>query len=284
MTVLGDKLQHALTQKREDVRNFEWKEKAQFVNGEKVHRTIKMIDASPEDLQRYYDQCESMLYNDSKDHPGRYIVVLTIKDQRIKCNAELLLRWLESENNTPRYSLMTTLRSALDFNPDLNPKRTPISNLMSGLPEEFQDIPTNIVMDACLDRLGKFDKSKLTFPFILSQGIWFTSEEKKDLSERDENGDKRDKLDVVRERLNLNKNVKLYITPKGLSYSQFRAMVKLKNKKYTDLTTEQLLTLRNIMLFALEEKVSYQIKQWEERKEQILKVAAERNIEINTDW
>ena len=50
-------------------------------------------------------------------------------------------------------------------------------------------------------------------------------------------------------------------------------MVNLKSKKYSHLTTEQLLTLRKRILFALVADVKYHISQWETRMRQIEKVA-----------
>ena len=52
-----------------------------------------------------------------------------------------------------------------------------------------------------------------------------------------------------------------------------RAMITLRpNKKYVDLTTLQLETLRNRILFSLEETVSKHIIAWEERMLQIEQV------------
>ena len=95
----------------------------------------------------------------------------------------------------------------------------------------------------------------------------------KDLTEKDENGNIRDRLEVVRERLNLKSTTNLYVNSRGLTYGQLRAMINLKSKKYFDLTTEQLTTLRDKVLFLLEEEVKYHIEQWETRMGQIEKVA-----------
>ena len=65
-----------------------------------------------------------------------------------------------------------------------------------------------------------------------------------------------DALYIDRQLVERLKDCLLY-TSKGLSYSALRSMVNLKSKKYSDLTTEQLLTLRNRILFALEADVKY---------------------------
>ena len=140
---------------------------------------------------------------------------------------------------------------------------------MNNCPEEFKDIPTELVREGCLDRLGKFNKQHITLTFILKQGLWFTAQESKDLVEKDSDGQLRDKLVVSRERLGLKPTAPIYITPKGLNYTQLRAMVNLKSKKYTELTTDQLKVLRNRILYSLAEEVKFHISQWETRKEQI---------------
>ena len=60
-----------------------------------------------------------------------------------------------------------------------------------------------------------------------------------------------------------------------------RAMLNLKpNKKYMDLTTDQLQTLRNKLLFNLEDSVYKHISSWETRMEQIEKVAEHQEFTL----
>ena len=75
-------------------------------------------------------------------------------------------------------------------------------------------------------------------------------------------------------------SVKLTIKPTGLSFNELRAMVNLKSKKYSELTTDQLTTLRNKVLFKLEDEVMYHIKQWEERIRQIKLVAESKGMTL----
>jgi hypothetical protein len=124
------------------------------------------------------------------------------------------------------------------------------------------------------------NKQHITLTFILKQGLWFTTAESKDLTELDINGKIRNKLDVVKERLGLRPDTNILINPKGLTYSQLRAMINLTSKKYTDLTTEQLQTLRNRILFASEENIRLHISQWERRINQINEVAKYKEFTI----
>ena len=58
-------------------------------------------------------------------------------------------------------------------------------------------------------------------------------------------------------------------------------MTTLRSKKYSDLTTPQLETLRNRILFSLADDCEFHIKQWETRMKQIKMVADARGIVIS---
>ena len=89
------------------------------------------------------------------------------------------------------------------------------------------------------------------------------------------------KLDVIRERLNIKDVERLSINSKGLNFTELRAMLSLRpNKKYRELTTMQLETLRNRILFILEETVSKHIDAWQIRMAQLEKVAKYNNFKI----
>lgn len=281
--MLGDKLREAFDKKNKDIKSFVWKGKKEEVNGILMQKEQKLIDASEAELRSYYEHCNSMLYNNDKDNPGRYPLLEIIKDQRMKCNIELFLRWLSIEKDMPRYRFMESMRGFMDTNreniPDIG--KHPISIAVKGCPQEFQEIPIDFILDGCLDKLGRFNKQHITLTFILKQGIWFTDADKKELTERDAKGAIKDRKQVVKERLGLDKpNINLYVTPKGLNWPQLRAMVGLKSKKYSELTTDQLEVLRNRILFSLEDEVRYHIDQWETRKDQIKQVCEHKGYTL----
>lgn len=265
-----------------NVNSFVWKGRKQEVNGVLVQEEKRLIDCTEQELRDFYAHCESMLYNTNKDYPGRYVLLDIIKDQRQRCNAELLLRWLEQEKGMPRFKFLEALVSFLEINKDdINPKEYPIEGAVGGCPAEFEGIPCEVVREGCLDRLGKFNKQHITLTFILKQGLWFTAQESKDLVEKDpKTGQIRDKIEVAKERLGLKPTSTLYVTPKGLSFSQLRSMVNLKSKKYTELTTDQLRLLRNKILYSLEDEVKFHISQWETRKNQIKMVCDAKGFTI----
>ena len=296
MGILGEKIVAAQEAKSNDINTFVWKGPKSEVNGKLVHEEIMLKDASEVQLREFYKHCVSMLFSKDKENPGRYTLLSIIKEQRDKCNAELYVRWLENKykkdipnprKEYPRYLYQQDIRTILTNNRETFDKdkldQYPIEQITNGVPTEFRDVTIALAQDACLGTLGDFNKKHLSLNFITKLGLWFTPAEMKDLTEKDENGKTRDRLDVIRERHGLKPVIRLYINPKGLTYTELRAMLNLKSKsrKYSDLTTDQLVTLRDRVLFFFEEEVEEHIKQWEERKSQILKVAEARGIDMN---
>ena len=268
--MMKEKLVAAIAKKNNDVNTFVWKGRKIEVNEQYVQEEKKLMDCSEQELKSFYNHCESMLYNDTKEYPGRYVLLNIIKDQRERCNTELFLRWLEQDKGIPRFTFLPSLRAFLDNNTDIDPKETFISEALVGdCPAEFARLPIELVLEGCLDKLGKFVKQHITPAFIFRQGLWFTQQESKELTEKTDKGEYREKAEVAKERLGLKSTVNLYMTPKGLSFTQLRAMVNLKSKKYSELTSIQLETLRNRILFSLEDEIKFHINQWETRKNQI---------------
>lgn len=277
----------AIEAKNNDVKTFVWKF-ARKADG--TQEEIKLIDASPEQLRDFYKHCKSMLYSEDKLNPGRYVLLNIIEEQRRKCNVELFLRKLESgaicpDNKPyPRHLYVQDLRNYMnehknDF-PSSELKNIPISAYPGDLPREFERISIDEVLNGGLDQLGFFDNKHITFSFILNLGIYLTPSEMKELDEKDENGNPKRKPEIVKERLGINPNVRLTIKPTGLNFSELKAMINLKSKKYSELTTDQLVVLRNKVLFKLENEVLFHIDQWEERIRQIELVAKDRDITL----
>lgn len=296
MGVLGDKLAQAFEEKRKqkeaeknNINNFVWKG-PKDVNRNQTE--IKLIDATPEQLKDFYKHCLSMLYSKDSKNPGRYVLKDIVNDQINKCNTELFLRWLENKYLPtdrlpyPRYLVCKDLREVLDKHKDTfgpNWRATlKASEIYSGAPEEFRDVLIDNVLDGCLYRSGIFDKKHLSLNFLTKLGVWFTNSELIDLTEKDpKTGKNRDRLDVIKERLGLKSNTKISINRgRGLTYTEFRAMLTLKSKKYSDLTNDQLLTLRNKVLYQFIDEINYHINQWEERIEQLEKVANTKGFSL----
>lgn len=284
---MKEKLMEAIEAKNNDTKSFVWK-LARKSDG--TQEEIRLVDATNDQLIQFYNHCMSMLYSTDKLNPGRYVLLDIIAEQRRKCNVELFLRKLESgsicsDNRPyPRHLYMQDIRSYMnshkeDF-PSSELKNISISSISGGLPREFGRISIDEVLNGCLDQLGYFDNKHITFSFILNMGVYLTPSEMREFDEKDKDGNTRKKPEVIKERLGLKPSVELIVKPTGLNFSELRAMINLKSKKYSELTTDQLTVLRNKVLFRLENEVLFHIEQWEERVRQIKLVADERGLSI----
>ena len=282
MTVLGDKLTEALNDKANDITSYVWK--GPKING--VQEEIRLIDASYEQLQKYYNHCEQMLHNKDGKYPGRITLLGIVSDQIQRCRAELLIRWLRSEKQYTTTNCLEDLRNIINNNKETLTQETiktyPIGNIINGLPIDFQRIPIALVMDACLDSLGQFDNSHLTLNFIVKMGLYFTQTEmQKDLYRKDpETGKAVNRLEVVKKELRLNPSIVLRICDTGLNYAEFRSMCRLKRDKYANLTSDQLKLLSNKVLYRFQNQCENQANQWKNKMDEIVKVADSKGWDI----
>lgn len=269
--------------KKVDLNSFVWKgSKSLDETGKYKQSERKLLDMTEKELKECYNHCKTMLFNKDIQSPGRYVVLEIISDQRERCGAELFIRFIDSCKGLRRFDLLNSINEFLNNNREAFKGYKPIvGDIFDGVPDEFVKVPLNLVIDGCLDRLGIFSKKHITRTFILKQGIWLAPSESKELIEEDVNGNLRERIEVIRERLNIKDVEKLYINSKGLNYTQMRAMLNIKsNKKYTDLTTSQLETLRYRVLFSLEETVNSHILSWERRMEEIEKVVEYKEFKL----
>ena len=251
---------------------------------------------SPERLKECWDHCERMLRNNDPKHLGRYNVLEEVTSQINKCNTELFLRYLENsykkrENYvpTPRYKMMLAVKEfirnsekeAEEQGIELDWKKIPATHLSGEeIPAEFHDVNIADVLDGCIDQLGAFSKQHLTMTFITKMGLWFTKAEENEL--KGSNNSNAERLRVAKERLHLPTKLVLRFSEKGLSYHEMRAMLTLpKKQKYSDMTTEQLVTLRNKVLLRLSKEVDGHIYSWKRLQKQIELVARSKGINLN---
>ena len=274
-TELGEKLQSAM----ESIDSLVWKDK--------TGASIKLIDASEEDLQKWYKHCYEMLYNANPWFPGKYTVRENIHKTWDSCNTELFVRFLLHECNTD----IKTKKDILDYiNVQRSKYDTDILNesitiLFDSLNPIFSSITVNRLMDACFDKLDILNKKMITDQFILAQGIWLTDEEKIELNEIDLAGKPRNRMEVIKERLCLSPDTKLRISPTGLSFSEFRSLVQLSSlPKISSLSTIALKTLRDKILLLLDNDLDYHINKWTVIMDNISKVAKVRNIVLSDNF
>lgn len=281
-TLIEEKLKEAINKKNTDIYSFEWKGmKTLDEDGKYKQDSKKLINMTTSELGTCYDHCKKMLFNKEPQNPGRYLVLELISDQKDRCGAELFLRYVDQNHGLSRFSLMNSLTDFMKNNKaafkDVKPL---LKDVFSSIPSEFENLPLGLIIDGCLDRLGAFNKKHITRTFILKQGIWLTPTESKELLAGDLNQEV-DRLKIIRETLGIKEVERLNLNSRGINYTQMRAMLNLKpNKKYVDLTTNQLETLRNRILFNLEEEVKNHIISWEKRMEEIEMVAEHNNIKL----
>lgn len=281
-TLMGEKMIEAISKKSVDIQSFEWKgAKSLDENGKYKQDTVKLIDMTASDLKSCYNHCKRMLFNKDVQNPGRYLVLELISDQKDRCGAELFLRFIAQKHSMSRFSLSGSISTFISNNKAVFKDKKPLlKDMFSGLPDEYKDLSLNLILDGCLDRLGAFNKKHITRTFVLKQGVWLTPTESKELISG-EISPEIDRLKIIREHLGIKDVEKLYLNSKGMNYTQMRAMLNLKpNKKYADLTTDQLETLRGRILFNLEEEVKSHIIAWERRMEEIEMVADHNGIKL----
>lgn len=273
-----------------NINSYIWKDKKIVVNKTTVcQNEIKMIDMSETELNDAYQHCKNMLYNNSKYDPGRYLVLDEISTQINNCAAELAIRWFcqltDDLNNFKysRFSLLSEIKTLIDPLKKIYPENHifRLQDLYSGIPTDFTGITIDSIIKGCKDTLGKFNKKHITKSFIVKQGIWFTPEEMNDFKTVEKLKTTDEILKTIKERLGLTMSTDLRIKSSGLNYNQFRSMINLKiNKKYSELTTNQLEILKNRILFTLEEDIFFHIKNWQTLMSKIEEVCVYKNYKL----
>jgi hypothetical protein len=267
--LMKERLLEAFERKENDVNSFVWKGK----KSKSGQSEVKMMDCSPEELRSFYKHCESMLNSTDRKNPGRNVVYNQIQNQKDRCTTELFLRWLNSERNISKYAFLNSIREFLENNPQIDQKEDKMSKVISGCPQEFMELPISLVLDGCLDCLGVFNKHHITLSFILEQGVWLSSEESKQMKKEGYTDSAKYIVDQINTKTS-NKNIStVKVTSRGgIILKEVFSMIALKNKKYSEMDTFQIETLRNKMLSRLEKKVKNQAEQWKKRMIQIEKV------------
>lgn len=267
--LMKERLLEAFERKENDVNSFVWKGK----KSKSGQSEVKMMDCTPEELRSFYKHCESMLNSTDRKNPGRNVVYNQIQNQKDRCTTELFLRWLNSERNISKYAFLNSIREFLENNPQIDQKEDKMSKVISGCPQEFMELPISLVLDGCLDCLGVFNKHHITLSFILEQGVWLSSEESKQMKKDGYTDSAKYIIDQINTKTS-NKNIStVKVTSRGgIILKEVFSMIALKNKKYSEMDTFQIETLRNKMLSRLEKKVKNQAEQWKKRMIQIEKV------------
>lgn len=284
MTLLKERLIEAQEKKENDIRTFTWLFPKDRENDNRQEE-VRLVDCTEEQLKSFWNHCNTMLYNDSKENPGRVNVLKLIQDQFAKVGVELMLREFESKDeNFDRFSFALAIDEFLEKNKEVDPKKVTIKTYMK-VPRKYEDITLQLVREGCTDKLGVFENPHITRTFILRMGLWLNraAGDFKKLKEYAELNKltELDNLGKARRYLKLREHDKLRVNPTGLSLMQLKGMLELnKSKKYNDLTTEQLITLRYRILLDLRDSVRSHIAKWESLRHQIELVAESKNFKL----
>ena len=274
ITEFGDVLKNAMANKINDLNQYVWKGK----DG----KEIRLLDMSPDELQKAYNHTTDMLYNTNKYTPGKLQVKKNIRTLISHCNAELLKRYIIHECNVDILkSPIEIIQFIRDSKKANNLTDTDsVTTLFNHLPKEFESITLDLLLSSCLDQLDIINRKMTSDNCILSEGIWLSDSEKFDLTEYDSNGQIRPWMEVIKERLIL-PNIKLRVDPKGFSYSEFRSLIHLSPlPKISSLPTDTLRLLRDKVFILLDADTDYHIAKWEEIKSNIEKVAEYKKITL----
>ena len=244
-----------------------------------------------EELNSAYNHCKTMLYNDDYQYKGRYLIIQEINKQLMYCTAESAVRWFLSlkYQGKPVYTKYDLIIDVTNFwnnnyaKSKIKQRDVTIDCIYNTLPSTYQKIPVDIFLQACKDTLGKINTRHITPSFVLNLGIWFTHQELAEFKQESGQEAILAVKEYVKTILKIPKNVDLKLRSTGLNYNQFRSMYSLavhKNKKYSDLTTIQLDTLRNKVLFLLQDKINSHIQMWETLMQQIEEVCNYKNYQL----
>ena len=273
MSEFGDVLATAINKKDTDINYFAWK----YQNGKEK----RFMDMEQDELQKCYKHAHDMLWNTHPYRPGKYVIKDNIQKAYKNCNAELFMRYLLHELNIDNLKTNKDLAEFL-VSKGLSTSSY-ITEIFSNVPAVFEKVTIDMLLNACFDKLDVLNTKIVSPSFIISQGIWLTKDEKKELTEYDENGNMRKWLDVMKERLILN-NVRLRIDQKGLSYDEFRRLVQLGDSpKYSQLPTNTLKLLRDKIFLLLDNDLNYHINKWTNICNQIKAVADYKQIVLKCE-
>lgn len=278
MSDFADKLVQAFGDKENDINRWVWK----MSNGNEV----RMMDLNPEQIQHAYLHVLEMLNNKDPYHPG----VQRKRDQVRRmwdcANTELLLRHILYDYNIEGLRTNKDLLDYISAHKQTNglTNKDFVTEIFNGLNDCYKTITIDDLLSACLDSLPAFNRRLISDKFILSLGIWLTEQEKKDLTEYNSDGQFRNKKDVIKERLLLNPNVDIRFNSKGLTYAEFRSLLRVEGRpKFSTMTTDVLKLLRDKVLLLLDQDLEYHIQKWSVLKEKLEIVADQKGIKLNAN-
>lgn len=267
MSDLADKLSQAIEKKNNSVDSWIWIDK----NG----NSTKFVDMDAEQLQHVYNHTLDMLYRKSQPKYGKIEVRKNIQKMYQSCNSELLLRYIQHDLNIDIFKTNKDVLDYINRFKEINhvSNNEPITTMFSNVPKEFEVLTIGDLLNAALDICEPINRKLISNKFIMSLNIWLTDDDKRDLTEYDENMNLRPWIQVMKERLFIDGGY-FKIDPTGLNYSELRSLLNLQPSTHVSIIpTNTLILLRDKILLLLDNDLEYHIKKWVNLKTQIEDVA-----------
>lgn len=278
MSDLADKLSQAIENRNNNINTWTWVNK----NGE----TVRIIDMDAEQLQKAYTHTLDMLFRKSDYKFGKYEVRKNINKIYTSCNAELFMRYILHELPVQLFKTNADILSFINSFKEANgvTNDDSVTTMFSNLPKEFETLTIGNLLNACLDCLEPINRRLISNEFIMSLGIWLTDDEKKDLTEFDNNGKLRPWLQVMKERLFIDGGF-FRVVPTGLSYNELRSLLNLESRaKVSSVPSTTLKLLRDKVLLLLDNDLEYHINKWKDLKSKIENVAVYKGWELKNKY
>lgn len=267
MSDLADKLSQAIEKKNNSIETWNWLDK----DGE----SKRFIDMSYDELQIAYNHTLDMLYRKSQPKYGKIEVRKNIQKMYTSCNSELLLRYIQHDL---AIDIFKTNKNVLDY---INKFKEAnhltnsalITEMFSMIPKEYETLTIGDLLNAALDICEPINRKLISNKFIMSLNIWLTEDDKRELTEFDSEGNLRPWIQVMKERLFIDKGY-FKIDPTGLNYSELRSLLNLQPSTHVSIIpTNTLILLRDKILLLLDNDLEYHIKKWTSLKSKIEQVA-----------
>lgn len=225
-----------------------------------------LCEATQEELTKWKEFCNSMLYSTDNKQLGKENIYKQIEEQKNLCNAELFVRYLVSNENLKlsKFSLGNIFINFIANNLHIEDiENQPISIMLDNLDPIFSTVTIKNGRNACLNQLGTF-KKYFTNKFIYNSGIWINSKDTKQLN-LPKQASTKEKLQALKQLCNIDSSVMLKFNQNGLSLTEFKTAINIRNKNYSALSTNELVLLRDKLLNNYQLVLLKQINMWKTR-------------------
>ncbi len=226
--------------------------------------TTKLLkDASIEELTRWKKHCESMLQSNNPKKLGKVLIYEEISRQKDLCNAELFVRYITSIENLQqsKFSLGNAFVDFIANNMHIeNIENQSISIMFDNIDPTFIPVKIKDARNSCLNQLGVF-KKYFTTKFVYGLGVWINAKDSKELNLNKKTSPK-EKLDTLKIQCGIPVDTFLRLNPNGLSLTEFKTALNIRNKNYSALTTKELTLLRDKLLNNYQLTLAKQIAMW----------------------